>query len=69
MQILDYLPYDNLSVHYFMNSNNILYKIDSSYHDLVKFSKNYFIENDLVSNSSNKFEDYFASTKNTTISI
>lgn len=69
INILDKLSYDNLSVHYFMNSKNISYKFDSNYHDLATFSKKYFAENNLISNCSNTFEDYFASTKNTTISL
>lgn len=69
MSILNNLQYDNLSIHYFMNSNNISYKIASNYNDLIIFVKKYFKENKFFSNSSNKFEDNFASTKNTTLSL
>ncbi len=69
MLILKSISYDNLSVHYLMNSNNISYDLDLNYIGIVNFVKNYFLENNFLSNYSNKFEDYFASTKNTTISI
>ncbi len=69
IRTVNYMWYDNLSVHYFMDSNNIFYKLNSNFINLVNYSKKYFINNTIKNNYSNKFEDYFASTKNTTISI
>lgn len=69
MEILKTIQYDNLSVHYFMNSNNIFYNVEKNYLDLVAFSKKYFEENKNNIFYSNVFEDYYASTKNTTITL
>lgn len=69
IKLLETLSYDNLSVHYFMNSNNIMYRDNDNYKELVWFAKNHFSDNWVNISYTNKFEDYFASSRNTTISL
>ena len=41
MNSLNSINFDNLSVHYFMKSNNISYELDKNYSELVDFSKKF----------------------------
>lgn len=69
MNSLNSINFDNLSVHYFMKSNNISYELDKNYSELVDFSKKFLKNNNKNISYSNIFEDHFASTKNTTLSL
>gem|GEM_PF-1846260 len=60
---------DNVSVHYFMNSNNIDYDITNNYHELIEQAKQYLQETELPHRASNIQEDYFASKRNSTLSL
>ncbi len=60
---------DNISIHYMMNSNNIDYKLDSDYLNIISKTKKYLLNSKLPNFSSNIWEDYYASKRNTTISI
>jgi len=66
---LSNLSIDNVSVHYLMKSNNINYKLDENYLDIIKQTKIYLLGTNLPHFSPNISEDYFASKRNTTISI
>ena len=69
---IDYLnsiKIDNVSVHYLMKSNNINYYLDGNYLVIVSKTKEYLKNNPLAHNSSNITEDYYASKRNSTISI
>jgi len=63
------LQVDNVSVHYFMNSNNIDYDITNNYHELIEQAKQYLQETELPHRASNIQEDYFASKRNSTLSL
>lgn len=66
---LNTLDIDNVSVHYLMNSNNISYDLSDEYHGLIECTKKYLITHPLPQNSSNIWEDYYASKRNTTLSM
>lgn len=69
---IDYLSdleLDNISVHYFMNSNNLNYKIPINYLNLVKETKEYLKQINLAHFSSNILEDNYASKRASTIWI
>lgn len=63
------LKIDNVSVHYLMNSNNLNYELDKNYLELVSKTKDYLSNNALPNFCSNKTEDYYASKRNSTISL
>lgn len=66
---LNSLNIDNVSVHYLMKSNNINYKLDENYLEIITQTKQYLLSNNLPNFSPNISEDYFASKRNTTISL
>ena len=69
---IDYLKtlkIDNVSVHYLMNSNNINYKLDDNYLEIITKTKKYLLGVKLPISCSNKSEDFYASKRNSTISI
>jgi hypothetical protein len=68
-QKLEKLNIDNISVHYLMNSNNIDYKLEKNYIDLIKQTKQFLKNKILINEASNITEDYFVSKRNTTIAI
>ena len=63
------LEVDNVSVHYFMNSNNIDYEMGENYLELIEQIKQYLQKIDLPHRASNVQEDYFASKRNSTLSL
>ena len=52
-----------------MNSNNIDYDITNNYHELIEQAKQYLQETELPHRASNIQEDYFASKRNSTLSL
>jgi hypothetical protein len=52
-----------------MKSNNINYKLDENYLEIINQTKQYLLNNNLPHFSPNISEDYFASKRNTTISL
>lgn len=69
IEIVNSLWIDNVSVHYLMDSNNMNYKLDENYHELVIKTKKYLSKNKLPNWVSNRTEDYYASKINSTLSI
>jgi len=52
-----------------MNSNNINYKLDDNYLEIITKTKKYLLGVKLPISCSNKSEDFYASKRNSTISI
>lgn len=69
IDILSDLEVDNVSVHYLMNSYNIDYTLDKNYQEVVQKTKEYLLTNKLPQTAPNIQEDYFASKRNSTLSL
>jgi hypothetical protein len=52
-----------------MNSYNIDYTLDKNYQEVVQKTKEYLLTNKLPQTAPNIQEDYFASKRNSTLSL